>query len=263
MSKANPILVVIPYCSDGSQGRELEYAVAGWRKHFKEDYLIVLAGEDHPITKTGDDIVCVPSPRVEAREGQYRQHLDYVSCFRKVHEAFPKSKGYIRVADDCYAVRDFDMQDVLTRKCISHEVGINPFATPGSWAGDQRKTRDKLLADGYPVVNFTTHLPQWFEWKKIEALWEKYHMDETSYVDELLYYNIYEGNRAAINVHSEDQPYKCGVYRSNPSIDYIERCIGKRIWITNSPDGWVPQLDAILNKYYFGAGDWVFTNLAE
>ena len=259
--RAEKYIVVIPYLPGAGQGRELEYAVAGWRRHFKERFDIVVVG-DGVTGRIPDGCIPVESPRVPERAGHYRQHLDYVSCLRRVHEAYPKSRGYIRVADDCYAVRDFDFLDVVTRKCIG-EIGKNPIAIPGSWQGDQRRTRDLLEREGLPLVNYTTHLPQWFEWSKIEALWERYGMDTTSYVDELLYYNIYDGDRAAINVHTEEQPYKCGVYRSNPRIDYIERCIGRRIWITNSPVGWVPQLDAILNKYYFDAGDWVFTNLRE
>lgn len=251
------ILVVIPYCSAGAQGRELEYAVAGWRRHFKEDYLIVLAGEDHPITKTGDDICCVPSRRVPPRDGQYRQHLDYVSCFKKVRDAFPESKGFIFVADDVYAVHDFDMTDVLAQKKIG-EIALIP--TPvGGWRGDQQRTRAKLLEDGYSIHNYTTHLPQYFEWEKLEALWERYHMDTESYVFEDLYYNIYFGDRLAVNVHTDGQPYKCGIYRSNPDIYAIERAFIDRIWITNSPEGWVPQLDRMLNQYYFNSGTWTWT----
>lgn len=253
---SDKILVVIPYCSEGAQGRELEYAVAGWRRHFKEDYLIVLAGEDHPITKTGDDICCVPSPRVAPREGQYRQHLDYVSCFRKVRDAFPDTAGYIRVGDDCYAVHDFDMTDVLAQKKIG-ELGVIPSA--GGWLGDQQRTRAKLQEGGYPIHNYTTHLPQYFEWNKISALWEKYGMDKTSYVDEDLYYNIYFGDRLATNVHTESQPYKCGIYRSNFEIPAIERAFRDKIWITNSPAGWLPQLDRMLNQYYFNAGTWTWS----
>ena len=46
--KYTPFLVVIPYLASAAQGRELEYAIAGWRRHFKEDFLIVLTGENLP-----------------------------------------------------------------------------------------------------------------------------------------------------------------------------------------------------------------------
>ena len=253
----DPILVVIPYLPGEGQGRELEYAVAGWRRHFKDNHIIVLVGDGVSAVPV-PGVVPIDSPRVAERPGQYRQHLDYVSCLRRVHEAFPRSKGYVRVADDCYAVRDFCLSDIQVPKIIG-EIGKSSIAIPGSWQGDLQRTRATLADDGFPVHNYTTHLPQWFEWEKMERLWRRYRMDETSFVDENLYYNIYEGWRAAVNVHTDYQPYKCGIYRPNPRIDYIEGCIGTRIWITNSPSGWVPQLDMMLAKYYFDEGSWVWT----
>ena len=243
------ILVVIPYCSAGAQGNELELAVAGWRKHFKEKYLIVLAGENHPITETGDDIICIESERVPEKKGQYRQHLDYVSCFKKVHAAFPKSKGFIFVADDVYAVNNFDMSDVKFLKQRSMEMGGSLESTNG-WQRDKAKTRMLLEKEGYPTRNFTTHLPQWIEWDKLEALWEKYDMENESYVFEDLYFNIYYGDRIPFQLNIDHDNLKCGVYRSNPRINYIERAFDTQIWIQNSPEGWIPQLQKMLEDHY-------------
>lgn len=243
------ILVVIPYCSAGAQGRELEYAVEGWRRHFKEKYLIVLAGENHPVTETGDDIICIESERVPPKEGQYRQHLDYVSCFKKVHKAFPNSKGFIFVADDCYAVNDFDMTDVM---CLKQKADVITSLSTSSnpWQRDKARTRDALVKEGYPIRNFTTHLPQWFEWDKLEALWKKYDMENTSYVFEDLYYNIYYPTRIPLTLHIDYDNFKCGVYRKNPRINYIRDAFKKKIWIQNSVEGWIPELDEMLASYY-------------
>lgn len=248
-SVKDKILVVIPYCSQGAQGREIEYAVAGWRKHFKEDYLIVLAGEDHPVTKTGDDIMCIESKRVEPIQGMYRQHLDYVSCFKKVHNAFPDSKGFIFVADDVYAVNDFDMSDVLTLKQKADV--IQDYVAPlNGWQKDKIRTRELLKREGYPIRNFTTHLPQYFEWDKMEALWDKYDMEHNSYVIEDLYYNIYYPTRIPLTLHIDHDNFKCGVYRPNPRMNYIYDAFKKKIWIQNSVEGWIPALDKILSNYY-------------
>lgn len=243
------VLVVIPFCSAGAQGRELEYAVAGWRKHFKENYLIVLAGEYHPVVETGDDIVCVESPRVPAKEGHYRQHLDYVSCLKKVRAKFPESKGFIMVADDCYAVNDFDLSDVKLLKQKSSEMG-GSFASTNGWLRDKARTRERLLRDGYPIRNFTTHLPQYYEWDKLSALWEKYDMENVSYVMEDLYYNIYYPTRIPLQLHIDFDNFKCGIYRKNPRMEYIHRAFKQKIWIQNSPEGWIPELDRMLASYY-------------
>lgn len=248
--KFDKVLVVIPFCSAGAQGRELEYAVAGWRKHFKENYMIVIAGEDHPVTKTGDDICCVPSKRVEPKEGMYRQHLDYVSCFKKVRKAFPDSKGFIFVADDVYAVNDFDLSDVKLLKMQSAQIAYENFPFNGSFPGDKSRTRATLLKAGLPIRNFTTHLPQWFEWDKLEALWEKYDMENTSYIFEDLYYNTYYPTRVPLQLDIFWDNLKCGVYRSNPDYAVIRRAFKTKIWIQNSEVGWTPKLDELLRDYY-------------
>ena len=247
--KQEKVLVVIPYCSLGAQGRELEYAVAGWRKHFKEDYLIVLAGESHPVMETGDDIICIESERVPEKKGQYRQHLDYVSCLKKVHAAFPKSKGFIMVADDVYAINDFDLTDVKLLKQRESEVNADPRSF-NAWIRDKAKTKKVLLEGGYPTRGFTTHLPQYYEWGKLEALWEKYDMENESYVMEDLYYNIYYPTRIPLQLHIDFDNFKCGIYRRNPRLDYIDRAFKKQIWLQNSPEGWIPYLEEALKRHY-------------
>ena len=249
LKEGEQILVVIPYCSEGAQGRELEYAVEGWRRHFQENYLIVLAGEDHPITKTGDDIICIESERVPPKEGQYRQHLDYVSCLRKVRKAFPDSKGFIMVADDCYAVNDFDLTDVKALKQKASDITASSMS-PNGWQRDKAKTRDLLVKLGYPTRNFTTHLPQWYDWDKLEALWDRFDMDNESYVMEDLYFNIYYPTRVPLQLHIDFDNYKCGVYRPNPRMHYIQKAFRAKIWIQNSVDGWIPALDKALADYY-------------
>lgn len=242
-------LVVIPYCSEGAQGHELELAVTGWRKHFKEPYQIVLAGEGHPIADSGKDITVVESPRVAPVKGQYRQHLDYVSCFKRVREEFPKSKGFVFVADDVYAVNDFDMTDILFLKQQAPDIDYDPFS-PNEWRRDAMKTRAKLLEGGYPTRNFTTHLPCYFEWSKIEALWERYDMEHNSYVIEDLYYNIYYTDRVPIQLSLESDNLRCGVYEHGFNMGFVNAAFKHKIWINNSPSGWSAQLENLIKAHY-------------
>lgn len=244
-------LIVIPYNSSGAQGCELEFAVAGWRRHFKESYQIVLAGESHPIVDTGNDIVCIESPRVPERPGQYRQHLDYVSCLKKVREAFPKHKGFVMVADDTYAVNDFGMIDILMLKAADTDIRYDAHS-PNPWRRDAMKTRARLIADGYPTRNFTTHLPQYFEWSKVAELWERYDMENESYVIEDLYYNIFFPDRIPFILNLNYDNFKCGVYEQNFNFGFIKGAFKSKIWINNSPNGWSPQLERALEAHFYG-----------
>ncbi len=243
----NKILVVIPYYAPGAQGKELEFSIAGWKRHFKENHLIVVVGEGLPELNI-NGVICIESKRVDSIEGQYRQHLDYVNCFKAVHRTFPDTEGFIFVADDVYSVNDFDMSDVMFLKQNGDKIPFGPNST-NAWRRDKAKTRKALLRDGYPIRNFTTHLPQYFEWDKLEALWERYDMTCNSYVMEDLYYNIYFGHRIPFQLNENDN-LKCGIYDEDYPIDKVCLAFHNKIWIQNSPKGWSWQLEMLLSRYY-------------
>lgn len=244
------ILVVIPFYLGGAQGRELEYAVAGWRKHFKENFQIVIVGDWHPVVETGDDITFIQCERVpEQSPENYRPHIDFVKKFKAVRARFPESKGFVFVADDCYAVHDFDMTEIMLLKANTPKLEGDEFSIQ-PWMREKAKTIKLLQSEGYPIVNFTTHIPQYFEWDKLEALWERYDMEHNSYIFEDLYYNIYFNDRLPLILHIDHEPFKCGVYRPNPRMNYIKNAFKNKIWIQNSVEGWIPELDRMLAEYY-------------
>lgn len=249
-----PVLVVIPYLPAKAQGREIEYAVAGWRKHFKYPHRIVIVGEGLQVLpswlKDCPGLDLVESPRVPDIPGQYRQHLDYVSCLKKVHEIAPESVGFIMVADDCYAVNDFDLADVQFLKMLEPTLAGFSEVSTNAWKRDKVKTRNVLFKAGLPTRNFTTHLPQWYEWGPLETLWERYHMDSNSLVMEDLYYNTVYKDRLPFQLDRWRDNLKLGVYTKDPDPSELGRAFFHKIWITNSPEGWVPELYNRLENYY-------------
>lgn len=249
--KGPKYLVVIPFFKGGAQGKELDYAIAGWRRHFKENYQIVVVGDYSPVVDSGKDIMFIECERVpEQPEYNYRPHIDFVKKFKAVREKFPTSKGFIFVADDCYAVNDFDIHDVMLLKQNGDRLKVDPARADTPWEREKQKTIDLLKKEGYPTRNFTTHIPQWIEWDKLEALWERFDMEHNSYIFEDLYYNIYFPDRIPLQLNIDHDNMKCGVYRRNPRLSYIENAFKTKIWIQNSVEGWIHELDEMLSDYY-------------
>ena len=240
------ILIVIPYLASAAVGREIEYAIAGWRKHFKEDFKIVLTGEGLPKIR---GVSRVESKRVPSVEGQYRQHLDYVSCLRKVRKKYPESKGFIMVADDCFAVNDFDMSDVMLLKARAWTIDYDP-ASPNTWKQDAIKTARALHDGGYPTHDYTTHIPQWFEWELLEYLWDKYDMEHESYVIEDLYYNTFHRDRVPFILDEQRDNFKTTVTQNGTGSAVLDMAISHNIWINSNADGWRPELENLLKSHY-------------
>ena len=244
------ILVVIPYLAREAQGRELEYAVAGWRKHFKEKYLIVIVGDYHPVVDTGKDILLIDCPRVgEQPLGTYRPHIDHVNKFRKVREMFPKSLGFVYACDDMYAVNDFSMVEILYPKRESGILWGSDDPSDG-WRHDVWKTRELCEREGLPTYNWVCHLPVYYEWDKLLEVYDKYDCYHNSYIVENIYFNIYQNGKTALQLDIDHDNLKCGVYRENPRLNYIDNAFETKIWIQNGVNGWIPYLDARLKAYY-------------
>ena len=244
------ILVVIPYLAKAAQGRELEFAIAGWRKHFKENYLIVLVGDYHPIVETGNDIIFIECPRVKwPGRGNYWAHIDHVNKFRKVHEHFPTSDGFIYTCDDIYAVRDFTMEDVLKPKVRCREIE-GSFHHPNAWVVDNYKTKKILMRNGLPTMNWVCHLPVYYEWDKLFDIYDKYKCDRKSRVVEQLYFNTYFADSDYVVIEEEPNDYQFKLWNKQCSIEDFKNAIGKKFWIANSVRGWIPQMEDVLKEYY-------------
>ena len=240
------ILVVIPYLASASQGSELALAVAGWKKHFKEEHLLVVVG-DCPECKLAEDVVFIDCPRVAPIEGQYLPHIDMVNKFMKVRQNFPQSDGFIYTCDDIYATQDFTMEDVLRPK----HPEIGPYFEPYEWRGkhhewweDRGKTAELCVKEGLPVRDWVCHLPVYFEWNKLVDIYDRYDCYHNSYIVENIYFSREFGNgpsTPAIKLRDD-------VRTSNASELHIP--IGSMMWVTNGNSGWSEKLESLLKQHY-------------
>ena len=246
--------VVIPYLASAADGREIEYAIEGWRRYFLEDHQIIVVGEGasqlannknikHP------DLVLIERERVPGRPGMYRQHLDYVACWRQVHRDYP-ADGFIFVADDVYAMNNFTITDVKVNKIQSMSF-VGDMGSLNGWSVDKARTRRLLDKEGLPHRNFTTHLPIWFDWDKWEQIVDRYNMDEESYVVEDLYGNTFMTGDAVL-LGGEGDFYRHPVWTTIYSPKELISKFDRKIWLVNSVSGWNLHLaDFLRFKYGF------------
>lgn len=238
-----PVHVIIPYLKTSAQGRELEFAVKGWKKHFKEDFKIVIVGDSEPFMDGDDQIVYLPHT-----PSQKNPPLDIVEKMLLVIASLPQVDGFVWSNDDIYAVNDFDLTDVKVLKSIGLLAGdlksTNPFQV------NMAKTAQLLKKEGRPIRNFSTHLPVWYDVEKLLELIELYEMDKESYLIHSLYFNYFYPSRVPLKLSINFDNYKCGIYRPNPNMDIVRRAFEDKVWINNSPEGYIPELIKLLDKHY-------------
>ena len=244
-------IVVIPYLAKDAQGKELQLAVAGWRKHFKEDFLIVVVGDYDPIVETGDDIVFIKCPRIKwPGKGEYWAHLDHVNKFRTVYNSYPKTEGFIYTCDDIYAVRDFTLDDVKKPKVRTRMI-VGSYTSANAWTVDNYRTKKLLLRDRLPTLNWVCHLPVYYEWDKLFKIYDRYNCDEKSRVVEQLYFNTYFADSDYIVIEDETpNDYQYKVFDKKTDMNGLLKAMDDKIWISNSVKGWNPEMERILREHY-------------
>lgn len=241
--------IFIPYLAKGAQGNELGYAVAGWRKHFKEEFHITVIGDWHPVVVTGDDISFIECPQVlDPGPENYRPHIDHVHKFRKALKAWSGIDGFIYACDDMYAVNDFDIHDVCIIKKLADDIRGNANSSNG-WQRDAFRTQVALQASGLPVVNYVCHLPVYYELDKLLVIWNRHDCDHVSFIVEDLYFNTFFPRRLAAWVKAADNHFRLHICHRTPT-GIIREEMARKIWITNSPDGWSAELAALLEEHY-------------
>lgn len=244
------ILVVIPYLAKAAQGRELELAVAGWRKHFKEKFRIVIVGDWHPVVESGNDITFIECKRVKwPGKAHYWAHIDHVNKFRKVREHFPDSDGFIYTCDDIYAVRDFTLDDVKIPKVRCREIG-GSFHHSNAWVVDNYRTKVTLRNNNLPTMNWVCHLPVYYEWDKLFEIYDRYRCDKVSRVVEQLYFNTYFADSDYVVIEEEPNDWQFKLWDAFASIDEFRKALGEKVWLCNSERGWRKEMEDILSEYY-------------
>lgn len=240
-------LVLIPHLPSGQQGHELILAIVGWRKHFKADFTLAIMGENLPRI---DGVVNVESKRVPDIPGEYRPHLDYVSCARKAREMFPDTEGFVVAGDDVFAVNDFTLDDVIIPKIQEDwipTVGAKDHVN--AWRRNLAKTGIVCHREGLGTYNWTTHLPHYYEWEKLLSVYDKYDCDNNSYVIENLYYNIFKPERKPEQLHRNDR-WKFEVSFTPLDRGGLHNAFTHKVWVTCTENGWCPEMEEELANHY-------------
>ena len=108
------------------------------------------------------------------------------------------------------------------------------------WRHDKWKTRQLLDREKLPHINYATHHPCFFEFKKLKEIREKYNMLEESYVFHDVYFNYFKHEEPILdstirlgiwNKRIYDEEFQSAL--NNPNIKFI----------CNSVEGWSKELE--------------------
>lgn len=241
------VLVVLPYKQSGSQGNEIRIALNGWRKFCQFNYRFVVIGEfDEQLKDEFPWVRFIECPTKEKKEGQYNPHLDIMNKFKVIERLYAQEyDGFIYTTDDECPIKPFDLKDVTS--LFYHSSGFIGCekAPTHFWSHDKWKTRQLLDRENLPHVNYTTHHPCFFEFKKLMEIRNRYNLLNESYVFDDVYFNYFQHEEPVL-----DSTIRLGVW--NKEIfdnDFQDAVANPNIkFVCNSVEGWSKELETELER---------------
>lgn len=243
----NEILVVLPYKQSGSQGNEIKIALSGWRKFCQFNYHFIVIGEfDETLKNEFPWVEFIYCKTKEKKEGQYNPHLDMQNKFKIVKKIYSQAyDGFIWMCDDNYPIKPFDFDDIKRIYCHSLSFDGCEKCPTSYWRYDKWKTRQLLDREGLPHINYTTHFPCYFEFKKLGEIWKKYNILDESYVVEDIYFNYFEHEKPIY-----DSTIRLGIWNKSIFDNEFQKAVDNPNikFIVNSVEGWSKELEDELFK---------------
>jgi len=240
-------LVVLPYKQNGSQGNEIKLTLSLWKKFCQFDYHFIVIGEYNEFLKQEfpwvEFIYC---PTKEKIKNQYNPHLDIQNKFNIIMKKYSNLyDGFIYMSDDYYAIKPFGLKDIMKIYYLSSNFIGNKNQPISYWNHDKWKTRQLLDRENLPHINYTTHYPYFFEFKKLKEIWHKFNMLEESYVFDDVYFNYFK--------HEEPEQVdkiRLGIWNNYIYKNKFQKAIDNPNikFICNSVDGWSNDLEESLRK---------------
>ena len=247
-------LVVLPYRQRGSQGNEIRLALNAWKKFCRFDYHFAVIGEfDDNLPNEFKWVDFIYCPNTNNTTDQYNPHLNIQHSMEVAMELYgDEYNGFIYMTDDCYAIKEFDLIDILTIHYLNLEQNPTTNNNPAYWSHDKWKTKNLLDKEGLPHINYTTHYPFYFEFSKLAEIWDKYDMRHVSYVPEDMYFNYFVHERPV-----QVDGIRLGIWNKTIYETKFENAVhNKNIkFVCNSVWGWSKELENDLASIIEGKYD--------
>ncbi|MFA5420043.1 MAG: hypothetical protein WC341_16440 [Bacteroidales bacterium] len=226
------VTIVIPYILGPDNGLELRYTLRSIEKNFRHDnYEIIVIG-DKPDWLT--NINHVPFTRVPVRD--FRTFDDQLMKLYVALTECDITNDFIWTYDDTYFTSEVKLDDIKSLKAIRRIYSRNTvedFPGGSNW----KICIMKALDDTGGKFVYETHLPRWYNKRKMLTLFDKFDMLNRPTVIATLYYNYFfkDQEPQLIEDNKDHIRFLC---RSTFEPDRLEKIMRRSKFSNNNPAVW-------------------------
>lgn len=232
--------VVIPYCKEFAQGKELLYALRSWDKNccFPADFVVIGDKEDW----FSDEIHFIECPRVSDNPSVDTYHKLKVALERDL-----VTDDFIWTNDDIYVLQPIDLSHIQLPKVLGP---LDTSKYKGFYRENMQRTIDCLKQLGASFQNYGTHTPVMFNkasWLGLIAKLDEQITQGMLYTS--IYFNLQQPQVTAVTLDWRKDPFLLPVVSQNPSTEVVKSLLPK-MFLNNARSGYSPWLESFLDKEF-------------
>mgnify|MGYP003254757841 CR=1 FL=1 len=232
--------VVIPYCKEFAQGKELLFALRSWYNNalFPANLVIIGDREDW----FGEEVTVIEHQRTSDNP-----QIDTMEKLKLAIESSEVTERFIWTNDDIYLVNRVSLAHIEIPKVLGE---LNPSQFKGVYANNMSRTVMLLDKIGLPKLNYGTHTPVLFEKPKLMEMLERFPEAESGVLFSSLYFNSQAFPAHPVVLNWKTDQFLLPVISQNPDEQKAKELLRRKVFLNNTVSGHSAWLEKFLEQMF-------------
>lgn len=242
----NHVSVVIPYCKEFAQGKELLLALRSWQKNVRFGVNIVVIGDR-------EDWFSEEVTFIEHQRESDNPQMDAMEKLKLAISSPFVTERFIWSNDDIYVVNPVSLAHIELPKILGE---LNPDKYSGVYATNMLHTKQLLQQHGLPTLNYGTHTPFLFDKSLLMDMFEKFPvLQEGGYLFTSVYFNAQPYPAHPVLLDWPKDQVLLPIISKSPDEKKVVEMMSRKVFFNNAESGYSPWLEHFLEKQFPDASD--------
>lgn len=237
----NHTTVVIPYCRQFAQGKELLFALRSWQKNVRFGINVVVIGDREDWFS--EEITFIEHQRVS--DNAQEDTLVKLELAIKSPEV---TERFIWTNDDIYVMNPISLAHIELPKVTGM---LNPDKFKGLYAENVKRTKELLEKYSLPLLNYGTHTPVLFDKQQLLNMLTRFpQLSEGGYLFSSVYFNSLPWPVQPVYLDWPTDQVLLPVVSQKPDEEKAIDLLSRKVFMNNAVSGYSPWLEKFLGKVF-------------
>lgn len=232
--------VVIPYCKEFAQGRELLFALRSWYNNTRFPANLVIIGDR-------EDWFSEEVTVIEHQRTSDNPQIDTMEKLKLAIESPEVTERFVWTNDDIYLVNGISLAHIEIPKVLGD---LKPNQFKGVYANNMSRTVMLLDKCGLPKLNYGTHTPVLFEKNKLVEMLDRFPEAESGVLFSSLYFNSQAFPAHPVVLDWKTDQFLLPVISQKTDEQKAKELLQRKVFLNNTVSGHSAWLEKFLEQMF-------------